>query len=118
MVVSTTMAYGLVLACVLTIATGQLMFKAMSSRILPVDVFLRDYKAMAILGAALLLYAVSTVAWIFALRVLPLSKAYMVMACSFLIIPVAAHFLFNEPLTINVLLGALMIMVGIWITTL
>lgn len=118
MTASPATAYGLAILCVAIIACGQLLFKAVSGRIWPPAEFLHDTRAVAMLGFALTLYGIATVLWIFTLRTLPLGKAYMFMACSFLILPIAAHYCFEEPLTLNMLLGAGIIIAGIWITTL
>jgi undecaprenyl phosphate-alpha-L-ara4N flippase subunit ArnE len=65
--------------------------------------------------AALALYAVATVLWVFVLRTVPLSAAYMVFALAFLIVPVLAHFVLDEPLTPKVLIGGAVIVAGIFI---
>ena len=49
--------------------------------------------------AALALYAVATVLWVYVLRTVPLSAAYAVFAFAFIIVPVLAHFVLDEPLS-------------------
>ena len=63
--------------------------------------------------AALVLYGVATVLWVYVLRTVPLSAAYAVFALAFLIVPLLAHFVLDEPLSANVLIGGVIIVVGI-----
>ena len=63
--------------------------------------------------AGLAVYGASTVLWIAILRTTPLSVAYPFSALGFLVVPLAAHFLFGEPLHARFLAGAICIIVGI-----
>jgi drug/metabolite transporter (DMT)-like permease len=101
--------------CVLMIAVGQLMFKSAASQWkfdgltwASVAGFLSP-----LMIAALALYAVATVLWVFVLRTVPLSAAYAVYALAFLVVPLLAHFVLDEPLSPNVLIGGVIIVAGI-----
>jgi undecaprenyl phosphate-alpha-L-ara4N flippase subunit ArnE len=101
--------------CVLMIAVGQLMFKTAASQWkfdgltwASVAGFLSP-----LMIAALALYAVATVLWVFVLRTVPLSAAYAVYALAFLVVPLLAHFVLDEPLSPNVFIGGVIIVVGI-----
>ena len=111
-------AYALVAICVATIAVGQLIFKHVSLRLAGASLseIHNHPDALAWLAFAVALYGVTTVLWVMALRDLPLSRAYVFVALGFIIVPLGARFFFGEPLSLNYLLGALMIVIGIVIT--
>jgi len=48
---------------------------------------------------ALLAYGLSVVTWVMALRVLPLSAAYPLMALAFILVPIAGMTIFKESIT-------------------
>ncbi|MGB1540491.1 MAG: EamA family transporter, partial [Rickettsiales bacterium] len=87
-----------------------------SARIWPIQAFIHDYKGMAILFTAMTIYALSAIGWVFVLRMLPLGKAYMFMSCSFLLMPLIAHLVFGEPLTIKTIFGSMLIVIGILVS--
>jgi undecaprenyl phosphate-alpha-L-ara4N flippase subunit ArnE len=101
--------------CVLMLAVGQLMFKSAATQ------WKFDGLTWAsaagflspLMTAALALYAVATVLWVFVLRTVPLSAAYAVYALAFLIVPLLAHFVLDEPLSPKVLVGGIIIVAGI-----
>jgi drug/metabolite transporter (DMT)-like permease len=111
--------YFLVAVSVLTIAVGQILFKyaALNIRIVPdrtaYELICSNILSIGMVGLALLLYFVSTIAWIQALRTMPLSIAYTFNALSFLIVPIAGVVLFGEALPRFFIIGSLMIVFGI-----
>lgn len=108
-------SYGLVAFCVCALAAGQIIFKLVSGRIHGLTDIISDRNTLLIFAIAAGLYAASTLAWIAALRTIPLSQAYLFMALGFVIVPIAAHFLFGETLSMRLLFGAGLICVGIWV---
>ncbi len=109
------MNYIFVLICVILLAVGQLLFKKVGSQLSNIGSLILDVNIRSVFFSALFLYAISTLLWIWALRTLPLSKAYPFMALGFLIVPVAAHYAFGEPLTYKHLAGSCVIVIGIFI---
>jgi drug/metabolite transporter (DMT)-like permease len=107
----------MVLLAVLCIAAGQLLFKLTADRIKGQDILsiLGDWSTLLIFGTALGIYAGATVLWVLALRDLSLAYAYMFMALSFVIVPVAAIILFGEKVTPSYFLGAALIIGGLMI---
>jgi len=111
--------YIFIIGSVTVVAVGQIMFKiaAQHLRILPSHSplsFLRDnIGPLCILAAALLLYAMSTIAWICAIRTTPLSVAYMFYSLAFVIVPTLAFLLFGEPVPRYFLPGLVLIIAGI-----
>lgn len=110
-------SYGLVGFCVCALAAGQIIFKIVSGRVDTLTDILTDRNTFFIFASAATLYGASTLAWIVALRSIPLSQAYLFMALGFVIVPVAAHFVFGEPLRPQLLLGALLVCVGVWVAS-
>ena len=99
-------------------ATGQLMLRH-AARVLtaPSQVglgrwLLSVFTSPTIL-AAFVLFAVSALLWIAALRETPLTVAYPMVALSYIIIFVGSYFLFAEPITFTKLIGAALVVAGI-----
>ena len=63
--------------------------------------------------AAGIMYAMTTVLWVFVLQQVPLSRAYPFAALGFVIVPAAAAALFGEAITLRYGIGAALIMAGI-----
>ena len=97
---------------------GQLLFKA-GAKLLPpfeelcvVVLLLRMFSTPLILGA-FSCFLVSTVLWVVALRTVPLSVAYPMVALSYIIIFTGSYFIFGEPLSWRHWIGAGLIVSGI-----
>jgi drug/metabolite transporter (DMT)-like permease len=107
----------MVLLAVLCIATGQLLFKLTADRIKGQAIMsiLEDWSTLLIFGTALGIYAGATVLWVLALRDLSLAYAYMFMALSFVLVPVAAMALFGERVTPSYFVGAALIICGLMV---
>lgn len=105
----------LTVLCVLLIAGGQLMFKSAASQ-WKVDGWswttLKGFLSPVMI-AALVVYGLATVLWVYVLRSVPLSAAYSIFALAFLVVPLLAHFVLGERLSANVLIGGLIIVAGI-----
>lgn len=100
------------LLCVLCISIGQLLFKKAAA----------DLSApLSILGvlqngwliAALALYGITTLGWIWILRQAPLHLAYPFMGLAFLIVPTLAWLLLGEPIGWRTLAGGALILAGV-----
>ncbi len=100
------------LLCVLGISIGQLMFKK-AAAMLPTPFSLLQLMQNGWLIAALILYGVTTLGWIWILRHAPLHIAYPFMGLAFLIVPVLAWALLGEPLTWQTLAGGGLILAGV-----
>jgi drug/metabolite transporter (DMT)-like permease len=102
----------------LIMATGQILFKQTADTMPPIQ----SARSLLALGAlpsfwaACLLYGAATLLWIKLLQSVPLSRAYPFVALGFVLVPAAAMLLFREPLTLRYGAGALLIMVGIWLS--
>lgn len=112
------LSYGLTLVAVLCLATGQILFKVTADRISgrPLAEAVLDVSVLGPFAIALFVYGGATVVWIVALQYVPLARAYMFMALSFVIVPVAAAFMFREVLTPQFFLGVALIICGLIVT--
>jgi drug/metabolite transporter (DMT)-like permease len=105
----------LTLLCVVLIAAGQMLFKVAAAQ-WRIDGWswatMRGFLSPAMVSA-LFLYGLTTILWVFILHAVPLSVAYPIYALVFVLVPVAAHFLFGEPWSWNTLVGGGIIMLGV-----
>lgn len=98
--------------CVLGISTGQLLFKQAAVSIRAADQW-RDWLLNGWLIAALILYGLTTLAWVWVLRETPLRLAYPFMGLAFLVVPVMSWLFLGEPLRGTALAGGALILAGV-----
>jgi len=101
--------------CVLGIATGQILFK-LSANSLHQTNSLFAPKTAAILFAALALYGITTIAWVWVLQKLELGRVYPLMAMAFVLVPLGSHFIFGERFQPQYFAGVALIIIGIVVT--
>lgn len=104
------------IACVAGISLGQVLFKKSASAIANAS----DWRQWLFNGwflAALTLYGITTLAWVWVLRHTPLHLAYPFMALAFLIVPCLSWFLLEEPINATTLIGGLIILAGVILST-
>ena len=65
------------------------------------------------MASALMLYAIATALWVWIFRTTPLSIAYPFVALGFILVPLAAHYFFGEPLTTWHVVGTVLIIAGL-----
>lgn len=102
----------LALISVGAISCGQLLFKRAGIDIEAADDWL-NVRALTTIGVAAVIYGVATLLWISVLRSVPLNKAYLFMALSFVLVPLASSALYGERLSAGLLLGCLLVISGI-----
>ena len=109
---------GIILACVLAIILGQLMFKIVGLELAGTGLIglASNLKAATILIAALAIYGLATIAWVWVLQTVPLGRAYLFMSLSFAAIPILAHWLLGEDISARVMVGAGLIVAGVVVT--
>lgn len=111
--------YILIMGSVCVIATGQIAMKFASKALVFEDgqtfvTLLRlNIFPIAIVCVAMCLYFVSTFAWVYALRTVPLSVAYMFNSLAFVLVPIAGFILFSEALPRFFVPGLALILIGI-----
>ncbi len=100
------------LLCVLGISIGQLLFKNAATT-LPATLSPFGLLQNRWLMAALVLYGVTTLGWVWILRNAPLHLAYPFMGLAFLIVPILAWLLLGEPIGWQTLAGGALILAGV-----
>ena len=111
--------YVLILASVMIISGGQLAFKYAANKIQVgsnatlVEMARVNVVPISIIVLALTMYLISTVAWVQALRSIPLSVAFMFNSLAFVIIPVLSWVFFGERMNSGMILGTFLIILGI-----
>ena len=104
-----------VIFCVTIVALGQILFKLGAESITASNdkgVY-ADFNAYIIV--ALIIYALSTVIWIYILRSIPLSIAYPFMSLSFILVPIASYYVFGDPINLKILTGGFFIFIGFYL---
>lgn len=102
----------LTVLCVTGIACGQLLFKQAATALPPHPTAV-DWLTNGWLIAALALYGLTTLGWVWILRHAPLHLAYPFMGLAFLIVPTLAWLFLGEPLHWRTLAGGALIMAGV-----
>jgi drug/metabolite transporter (DMT)-like permease len=107
--------YAIIIACVIVVAIGQLMFKTVGTRLgsRGFEALLTDHRTAMLFLLALAAYGASTLGWVLALRSVPLSTAYLFMSASFILVPLMAFFFLGEPVSARVMIGGALIVSGI-----
>lgn len=95
------------------IASGQVLFKLTSATTGGLDARgLTGLLFNPIFIAAIALYAIGTIIWIFVLKQVPLTIAYSFMGLTFCFVPLLAQYFLGEALTLRYLLGVMLIVGG------
>jgi len=105
-------AYVIAFFCVVGLAIGQLLFK-LSSTSLALTGTLFSVKSALPLIAAMFIYGVTSVAWVWVLQKIELGRVYPMMALAFVFVPLGSHFIFGERFQAQYFIGLVMIVVGI-----
>ncbi|MDN4548028.1 EamA family transporter [Pseudomonas sp. C32] len=108
-------AYVVAFFCVVGLAIGQLLFK-LSSTALALTGTLFSLKSATPLIAAMFIYGITSVAWVWVLQKAELGRVYPMMALAFVFVPLGSHFIFGERFQAQYFIGLGMIVVGIIIT--
>lgn len=98
------------------LAAGQLLFKRTAegtAQASGVEAVLRHILFDPWFIAALAIYMSATLLWIFALREVPLSKAYPFMALAFVLVPIGAVFFFGETIGLRYFVGLALVIAGV-----
>ncbi len=106
-----------IFAVVSLMVVGQILFK-LSSQSLVVEKGFLDLLSSLVTWEfilALFFYGVSTFLWVILLKYVPLNRAYPFVALSFVLLPIASYFLFQEPLTTRYWVGLGFFMAGLYL---
>lgn len=100
------------LACVLLISIGQVLFKFSALRADPKG-GLWVLATSPYLLAAGVIYVGATFLWVVQLKYLPLNRAYPLFALTFIVVPLLGNWLFGERLSLPYLLGSMLVIAGV-----
>lgn len=106
----------IILACVLVMTLGQLLFKQVAINYNKIGSLL-DIGVLGLLLVAGSMYLASSGLWVWALRSTEISKAYPYFALGFVLVPLLGAWLFGESLTLRYGLGVILIVIGVTITS-
>jgi len=98
--------------CVLGIAIGQILFKLSANSLHQTGSYFAPKTAVT-LFSALVLYGVTTIAWIWVLQKIELGKVYPLMALAFILVPLGSHLILGERFQPQYFVGVILIMIGI-----
>lgn len=108
-------AYVVAFLCVAGLAIGQLLFKLSSTALASSGTFF-SFKSAAPLIAAMFLYGITSIAWVWVLQKAELGRIYPMMALAFVFVPLGSHFIFGERFQPQYFIGLGMIVIGIIVT--
>ena len=100
------------LLCVIAIAVGQVLFKVSATSLAQTGSFFA-FKTAATLLAAMTLYAITSIAWVWVLQKVELGRIYPLMALAFILVPLGSYFVFGERFHLQYFVGVALIMIGI-----
>jgi undecaprenyl phosphate-alpha-L-ara4N flippase subunit ArnE len=95
---------------------AQLLLKIAGSHSIETERIIDAWLLNPYLGMALVCYGASFVCWMRVLKILPLSSAYPWTALIYVLTPMAAVWLWQEPLSVTYLAGMVCVLCGIGIT--
>jgi len=98
--------------CMFALGVGQILFKSAATASNG-GRLLASPRALALLAAALLLYAFTTIAWINALRYVPLNKGYPIMALAYVVVPILSWYFLGERVTSTYWIGVVLLVAGV-----
>lgn len=102
----------LTILCVVGISLGQMLFKK-AALMLPDQPVLWDWLINLWLLGALFLYGITTLVWVWVLRVAPLHLAYPFMGLAFVMVPIFGALFLHEPIAWQTIAGGALILIGI-----
>lgn len=101
---------------VLALSAGQILFKLAARDMHPGDPWLQQLALNAWLYVAVAVYAIATIVWVLLLRHVALQLAYPFVALTFCFVPLLAHWIVGETLRWQTFAGAMLILLGVWIS--
>jgi drug/metabolite transporter (DMT)-like permease len=109
------MHYFLLIGTAISMSIGQILFKLSSKKFddLSHPLLLAFDKTFIL---ALFFYGISTIMYVYALRFIPLNKAYMFMSIAFIIVPFLSYCFLCEPINLQYIIGILLIIGGVILT--
>jgi drug/metabolite transporter (DMT)-like permease len=101
--------------CVLALVLGQLLFK-FSAMSLSENENIFSLRNSWSFIAAIFLYGVTSIVWVWVLKKAELGRIYPIMAMAFLLVPLGSYFFFGERFSSQYFIGVFLIVLGIAIS--
>ena len=98
--------------CVVGLAIGQILFKVSATSLNESGSFF-TFKTSSTLFAAMTLYAITSIAWVWVLQKVELGRVYPLMALAFVLVPLGSHLIFGERFQSQYFVGVALIISGI-----
>lgn len=105
----------LLTACMMAIGQVLFSFGARGLNTQSLQTFLISTFTNGVLMSAIALYAVTILTWIYTLKHLPLSVAYPITACAYILTPLLAAAFLGDPVPAKLLVGSGVILLGLTI---
>ncbi|MDB4797088.1 EamA family transporter [bacterium] len=109
------MTYLIALCSVFALGIGQVLFKISANSLLQNGSFF-NFKTLISFFLAAVIYAATSLAWIWILQKVELVKIYPLMALAFVFVPILSYYILDESLNIYTFYGAVVIGLGVWIS--
>lgn len=109
-------AYGAVIGCATLLCVGQVLFKV-AANALTTGAVIWDRHVYLPLAGAMGVYGLMTLAWVWALQYIPLSKAFPFVAIGYVMVPAAGWLFFDERIGGIYLLGGALVLAGVFLTS-
>ena len=98
--------------CVVGLAIGQILFKLSATSLSQTGSFFA-LKTAATLIAAMSLYAITSIAWVWVLQKTDLGRVYPLMALAFILVPLGSYLFLGERFQPQYFFGVALIVIGI-----
>ncbi len=102
--------YFLIISTVILLSFGQILLKIAAVS------FQNDSIIDIKIAFAILVYFFATLMWFIVLKMMPLKTAYPFVGLAFIVVPILSNFFLGEELDLRNILGALLIIFGIFIS--
>ena len=110
------MQYLYLFIVVLAMSGGQILFKKSADTLVNLDKLWYLIYEMTFISA-IIIYAITTLLWIWCLQNIKLNRAYPFTALAYVIVPVASLMVLGESINEKLLLGISLICVGVFLTS-
>ena len=108
--------YIMIGVCALSMCLGQVLLKVTSNALQAGGNYL-DQSVFVPFAIAIIIYGVATLGWVWALKYVPISRAFPFVAISYIVIPLAGAFWFGEVLDLKYGVGITFIIAGVFMTS-
>lgn len=101
------------------LAVGQILFKVAANQVGPTGEKLPMLRLLFTwpMMSAVALYAFTVILYVYLLQEVPLSRAYMFSFIGSALVPVLAIIIFNEPISARYVIGVVLVLAGVVLTT-